>query len=344
MLSSFIPLALCFASDPSAPSETKTLDPTNAFDPTSPFVVPPLSAPLLWNHGPGTTGGGSVTIPGETLRKGAWAFELRSEWTEFEDVSIAEATEEALEHGHFDALGRSWINQLTVSYGLTDDLELGLQLGYYDGEDFIDAHLHGGLPAVDTGDPSGLMDTWLTAKWRVVRGASGHLALIGGVKFPTGDDEETLDGGHELEPSSAPGSGSVDYQAGLAYSRFLSPRVTLDTSGVYTLRTEHDDFEVGDRADLGVALNYRLTEDVKAPNNWSVFSELNGVWLDEDEEDGVANEDSGGETLYLALGVRDRISEHFAVSLAPALPVLQDLNGEQVETDWRVALALTFTP
>jgi hypothetical protein len=109
------------------------------------------------------------------------------------------------------------------------------------------------------------------------------------------------------------------------------------------LRTEHDDFEVGDRADLGLALAYRLTEDVQAPNNWSVFGELNGVWLGEDEEGGVSMESSGGETVYLTLGVRDRLDQHWALSLAPAVPILQDVNGEQVETEWRVGLALTFT-
>ena len=145
-----------------------------------------------------------------------------------------------------------------------------------------------------------------------------------------------------LDPSSQPGTGSVDWQGGVAYSRYLNERVTLDASALYSLRTEHDDFEVGDRADLGLALAYRLTEDVQAPNDWSVFGELDGIWLDEDEEDGVSNENSGGEVVYLVLGVRDRINPHVSLSLAPALPVLQDVNGEQVETEWRVGLALTF--
>jgi len=77
-----------------------------------------LAPPPLWNHGPGTSGGGSVTVPGETLPQGTWSFELRSEWTQFEEVSVAEAEQHALEHGHFDALDRSWVNQLTLSSGL----------------------------------------------------------------------------------------------------------------------------------------------------------------------------------------------------------------------------------
>lgn len=318
-------------------------DPT---PPPSPVALEPvLRAPPRWNHGPGTSGGGSATESGETLRAGRWSLELRSDWTEFEHVSVAEAEAEAIANGEFDALESSWVNQLALSYGLTDDLQLGFQLGYYAGSNFIDAEEDGGGGAESAGaDPSGLTDTWVTAKWRVLRGASGHLALLAGVKLPTGEDDETLSNGEELEPSSQPGSGSVDYQAGLAYSRFLSPRVTLDASGLYTLRTEHDGFEVGDRADLGLALAYRLSEDVQAPNNWSVFGELNGIWLDEDVEDGSANENSGGETVYLTVGVRDRIDAHFALSLAPAVPILQDVNGEQVETDWRIGLALTFSP
>jgi hypothetical protein len=314
-------------------------------DPPSAWLEPATSPPPpFWNHGPGTSGGGSATESGETLARGRWSFELRSDWTEFEHVSQAEAEARAVEAGEFDALESSWVNTLAVSYGLTDDLQLGLQLGYYAGSNFIDAEEDGAGGAESaTADPAGLTDTWVNLKWRAMRGATGHLALIGGVKLPTGVDDETLSNGEELEPSSQPGSGSVDYQAGLAYSRFLSSRVTLDASGVYTLRTEHDGFEVGDRADLGLALAYRLTQDVRAPNNWSVFSELNGIWLGEDEEDGVSNENSGGETLYLSLGVRDRIDPRFAWSLAPSVPIWQDVNGEQVETDWRIGLALTCT-
>ncbi len=320
-------------------------DPTISF-PTSEFPYPALPpAPLRYNHGPGTSGGGSLTSSAETLRAGRWSFELRSDFTQFESTSVAEAEAAAIDSGEFDALGSSWVNQFALAYGLSDDLELGLLFGHYSGSDFIDAEADGlGGAESATADPSGMTDTWVTTKWRVQRGASGHVALLTGIKLPTGKDDEKLSNGEELEPSSQPGSGSVDYQAGLAFSRFLTPRVTLDASGAYTIRTAHEGFEVGDRADLGLALAYRLSEDVQAPNSWSVFGELNGIWLDEDVARGVSNENSGGEVLYLTLGVRNRFNAHTALSLAPALPIFQDVNGAQVETDWRVGLALTFTP
>ncbi len=305
------------------------------------FVAAP--APL-WNHGPGTSGGGSATTSGETLRAGRFTLDLRSELTVYEDVSRSEAEATALRIGEFDALESAFLNHLSLAYGITDDLQLAVQVGYYAGSDFVDAE-QDGMGGVEsaTADPSGLTDTWITGKLRVVRGAAGHLSLLGGVKLPTGKDDETLSNSEELEPSSQPGSGSVDYQAGLAYSRYLTPRVTLDASGVYTLRTEHDDFEVGDRADVGLALSYRLTEDVRASNNLSVFAELSGNWLDRDEDDGVENENSGGETVYASVGLRDRFTEQVALSVAPAIPIYQDLDGEQVEADWRVAATLSFS-
>lgn len=309
-------------------------------DPTANVAAP---APLL-NHGPGTSGGGSATTSGETLSQGRFVLDLRSEFTKYDDVSRAEAEATAIRIGEFDSLESAFVQQLSLAYGVTDDFQLGVQVGYYAGTDFIDAEEDGmGGAESATADPRGLTDTWITGKLRVLRGASGHLSVLAGIKLPTGKDDEELSNGEELEPSSQPGTGAVDYQAGLAYSRYLTPRTTLDTSGIYTLRTEHDDFEVGDRADLGLALAYRLTEDVRAPNNLSVFAELSGTWLDRDEDDGDENENSGGEVLYLALGARDRFDEHLSLSIAPAVPIHQDLDGEQVEADWRIAATLSFS-
>jgi hypothetical protein len=313
-------------------------------DPPLLSLEPPPAAALVRNHGPGTSGGGSTTLSAETLREGRWSIDLRSDWTEFEHVSVEEAEDKAVDSEEFDALERSWVNQLGLAYGLTDDVQLSVFSGYYSGSNFIDAEADGmGGAESATADPRGITDTWVNARWRVMQGASGHLALIGGVKLPTGKDDVKLSNGEELEPSSQPGSGAVDYQLGAAYSRYLTPRVTLDASGVYTIHTSHAGFEVGDRADLGLAFNYRLTEDVRAAHNWSVFGELNGIWLGKDEEEGEANKNSGGETLYLSVGLRERINEHLSWTLAPALPILQDVNGEQVEADWRIGLGLTLS-
>src|SRR5262245_35767648 len=224
-----------------------------------------FSSPLRANHGPGTSGGGSSTVSGETLKPGQIDLSLRVDYTKFENISRAGAERTALRSGEFDALDDATITTVGISYGLIGDIQLSAAIGYYWGRNFVDAESEDGIEAESaTADPEGLTDLSLSAKWRIIKGAPGNVALIGGVIAPTGRDDVRLSNGELLEPSSQPGTGAWAFQAGIAYSRFLTSRVTIDASGIYTFRTEHDGFEVGDRADLGVALAYRLTESIRS--------------------------------------------------------------------------------
>lgn len=307
-----------------------------------------LLAPPAWgNHGPGTSGGGSSTLSGETLRQGGFDLSFRVDYTQFEDVDSEEAEERALSAGNFDGLDYSVLSTFSLSYGITDDLEAGAQIGYYSANDFIDADFatEGDEAQAESsiGDPQGLTDLYLTLKYRFLKGRPGNLAGVVGIKLPTGKDDERLASGETLEPSSQPGSGSVDYQLGLAYSRFLTARWTLDASALYTLRTGHDDFKVGDRFDAGVALSYRLTESIKTFPQLSVFGEVLYVRLEHDEEGGGKESNSGGDVIYLSPGLRVRFNDNVSLTAAPAFPVLQDLNGEQIEADFRASATLSFT-
>jgi hypothetical protein len=300
------------------------------------------------NHGPGTSGGGSSTISGETLKPGQFSLDLRFDYTEFEHVSRAEAERRAIESGGFDALRRSFVYTGTLSYGILDDLQVSATIGYYHGEGFIDAEPSEDEPGeAESGiaDPEALTDLFLNVKYRLLRGRPGNLAIVGGVKFPTGRDDVRLNNGESLEPSSQPGTGAYDCQFGLAYSRFLTSHLTMDASGLYTLRTRHDGFKVGDRFDAGLALAYRLTESIRSFPQWSVFGEANYIWLGKDDaggEEGI-NNNSGGNTLYLTPGMRVRFNESASLTVAPSFPVWQDLNGDQIESQFKLAVTLSFT-
>lgn len=312
-----------------------------------PFVLVASTAlplrDLFANHGPGTSGGGSSTASGETLKAGAWDLSLRVDATEFEDVSRQEAAQRATQSGDFDALRRSFLTTTSLAYGVTEDFQVGATIGYYRGTDFFAAELDAnGTPEVADADPHGLTDLWLQGKYRFVHDELGSLALIAGIKLPTGNDDQRLSNGEKLEPSSQPGTGAFDEQAGLAWSRFLTPNLTIDASSIYTLRGEHAGFTVGDRFDAGVALAYRLTDAITAFPNWSVFGEANVVWLGKDDDHGTKNGNSGGTTLYLTPGVRVRFDKSAALTLAPSFPVYQGLNGEQVETRFKLAATLSF--
>jgi Putative MetA-pathway of phenol degradation len=297
------------------------------------------------HHGPGTSGGGSSTISGETLKAGSWDLDLRADYTKFRRFDRAAAEAHAATAGEFDAVEQSLVTSLSAAYGLTDDVQLGATIGWYRAENFIAAERDEETGMVESGeaDPDGITDLWLTAKARLLRGRAGNLAAQGGIKLPTGRDDVRLDNGELLEPSSQPGSGSVDFQAGLAYSRFLTDRITIDASGLYTFRTRHEGFKVGDRVDLGTALAYRLTEDIDHFPQWSLFGEASLIHLLKDEPEEGPNPNTGGTTLFLTPGARVRFAPAVALTVAPSFPVWQDLNGDQDKTEVKVAVTVSVS-
>src|SRR6185436_7015554 len=210
--------------------------------------------------------------------------------------------------------------------GVVENFQLGLTLGYYNAVNPREAEFDAGTGATEfsTFDPDGLTDLWLTGKYRFYRGPAGSLAVFGGVKFPTGKFDVKNSEGERVEPSATAGSGSYDGMAGLAYSRFLTSQVTLDTSAQYTLRTEADDFKLGDRIDAGTAIAYRFTEDIQKFPQVSAFAEANVRYLFKSEEDGEDDPNTGGTVLFLTPGVRIGFTRNLSFTVSSPLPVVQE--------------------
>ena len=297
------------------------------------------------DHGPGTSGGGAATQSGETLKPGKFSFELRTDYTEFENLSQTEIEAKAARAGGFDLLDRSFLSAVSLSYGVVENFQAGLSIGYYDAVNAREAEFDSGTGDTEivTFDPDGVTDLWLTGKYRFYRGPLGSFAVFGGVKFPTGRFDVKNSAGERVEPSATAGSGSYDGMLGMAYSRFLTSRVTLDTSAQYTLRTEADHFRLGDRIDAGLALAYRFTEDIQKFPQVSAFAEANVRHLFKSEDDGARDPNTGGTVLFLTPGVRISFIRNVAFTVSSPLPAWQDLNGEQLKTSFKVNVALTFT-
>ncbi len=318
----------------------------------------------LADHGPGTSGGGASTLSGETLKPGKLSLDTRWDFTEFEHLSSEEIARKAERAGSIDLLNRSSVYGLSIAYGVAENFQLGLSIGYYNAVGSREAEVEpaepgepgetGGAEEVEGGEthhgpeyshsnPDGLTDLLLTGKYRVYRGPIGQIALIGGVKIPTGRHDVRNNLGEQLEPSATAGSGSWDFVAGAAWSRYLTPQLTMDVSALYTIRTEHDDFRLGDRFDAGVALAYRFTEDIEHYPQFGVFVEANVRHLAKSEDAGANDPNTGGTALFVSPGVRVGFSKQATFTVAPQLPVVQDLNGEQLETDFRVLASFNLT-
>ena len=297
------------------------------------------------DHGPGTSGGGASTQSGETLKPGKFSIELRTDYTEFENLSASQIEAKAAKAGGFDLLDRSFLSTVGVSYGVVENFQIGLTIGHYNAVNPREAEFDSGTGDTEivTFDPDGLTDLWLTGKYRFYRGPIGSIAVFGGVKFPTGKFDVKNSEGERVEPSATAGSGSYDGMLGLAYSRFLTSQLTFDASAQYTLRTEADDFKLGDRIDGGVAFAYRFTEDIQRFPQVSAFAEANVRYLFKSEEDGERDPNTGGTALFLTPGVRIGFTKNVSFTVSSPLPVLQDLNGTQLKTSYKVTGGLTLT-
>jgi len=308
------------------------------------------------DHGPGTAGGGLSTVSGETLRPGSVSVALRLDYTQFERLSNADINRKTLkvddDHVHFDAVRWSLLETFELAFGAAEDFQVAYSFGYYKANDVREGHLHGdgSYGFHDFGDVSGMTDHWLTAKGRLLKGPEGSFAVFGGVKFPFGDEDEidetsrsTSSNNRPLEPALQPGSGTFDAMLGLAYSRFLSETLTLDASVAYTRRTKEDDFKIGDLVLLGTAVAYRFTENVLTFPQPSAFLEVNVRHLSENREGSHEVNNSGGTVLFLSPGFRYGLSERASLTIAVQVPIVQDLNDVQQETDFKVSSGIVLS-
>jgi hypothetical protein len=147
-----------------------------------------------------------------------------------------------------------------------------------------------------------------------------RVALLGGLKLPTGADRFGT-------PSYDPIIGAV--------GTWAANRHELDVDVLYRLTTERQNFEAGDSLRYDLAYRYRLWPKKfgRGLLQLNGVLELNGSWEDRASRNGDTIRASGGHILFLAPGVQ-LASNRWILEASLQLPVVQDLHGSQVETDF----------
>jgi len=224
-------------------------------------------------------------------------------------------------------------------YGFTSKASMLVKVPYLDKE-------LSSLNNPDRGD-SGIGDTTVLGKYRVYtnnfKGGTSRFSLIGGLELPTGDDDEsdslgTLPAGLQL------GSGSVDVIAGGAYT-FQTLSHEMDVDLRYIFNQEANDFEFGDVFKYNFSYQKRIfpitLPDEGIYSQWNALIELNGNYSQRSESFGSSVGNSGGHTLYLSPGIQF-VSQRGVIEASVQLPVVQDLNGNQIEADYTLALSFRY--
>ncbi len=183
---------------------------------------------------------------------------------------------------------------------------------------------------------SGLGDTTLLVKRRFYvnnfQGGGIQLAVLGGVKLPTGDHDQRDDQGTLLPPGLQLGSGSVDVPLGLVFTAFKD-RVGFNSSFLYQFNNESNGFRFGDETKVNLAFGYRLfPKQYKSFQDkvLNAYLEVNTVVSQRASLNDQDVPDSGGTLVFLTPGLQAVLNPRFLIETALQIPVVQELNGTQL--------------
>jgi hypothetical protein len=308
------------------------------------------------------TAGPIVTLPATTLPAGKLAAAVRVTYARPDRLSDADLARRAGQHIHAHGTDYLLSPSVSLAYGATDDLTLALGVPYVRRDNLREGtHQHTGgvtLNGVeDLGSPSGLGDATLLGQYRFAgdEHAPWQMALLAGVKLPTGATHVRARGGERLETEHQPGTGSWDPLLGLALTRRLE-RVSVDANVLYQFSTSGAQAtRLGDRAQYNVSVSYRVGgehhhehepgeeehEHAEAHGPaLDLILELNGEWEGRQKVGGAVEQESGGRVLYLSPGIRLSASEGWAASLSLSVPVAQRIRRSHPENDYRLVAGI----
>jgi hypothetical protein len=269
-------------------------------------------------------------------RAGSFAFDLSFQYIDQDQPRIltrrAQFGEIASEHEELRTINRA--ATLTMMYGATESLQLGLAVPYVSR---AHEHIMSETGELERWNLHGIGDVMLHARYRF----GGELWAMGGVKLPTGASG-LKNGAERVEVAMQPGSGATDILAGLAWERVLIRSAgTSSTLGSFaaiplfagvTYRrngTAHH-YTIGDEWQLNAGTAYPLRSNVE------VLLQANARAHGRDQSPNADDREmSGGRALFLSPGVRFSAGPAAWYALLQ-LPVYQRVNGLQLTSQRNV--------
>lgn len=186
---------------------------------------------------------------------------------------------------------------------------------------------------------NGLGDSTLLGRYQVFQldrtGETFRAQVLGGLKFPTGRDDESDSLGRLPQPLQL-GSGSYDPIVGGVFT-WQRLRWQADFDVTYKINTKANDFRFGNTLAHDAAFQYRLSPwtlpEEGVPNFVYGVLELNGLWAERSELSGGNIGASGGYTLFVSPGLQ-YVTRRWIAEISVQLPVVQEVNGNQLKTDY----------
>ncbi len=307
--------------------------------------------------GPGKAGP-ITTIPATTLSKGNFMVDFRLENLKFDRYSDGELLNFAMQGTEVHSVDSRWNAILTGAFGVTDDFTAGFRMPYLSHEQTREGHEHMTMAEIIRhGDSADFGDITLFGQYRVfhLNHRELELSALFGIKAPTGRTTERTNQGPRFEVEHQPGSGSWDPMAGLAVTKRWG-RLSLDSNVLYMFTTQGNQrTTLGDMFFYNLAISYRIGEirhihhytvgnqvhkEEHTHLAWDFVTELNGEWHGKHEISDKDDDNSGGNQVYFAPGVRATIADRYSPFFSLKIPILQDMNGKEQEADYQFVVGI----
>ena len=250
------------------------------------------------------------------------------------------------------------MHMFMAMYGIDDKISIMGMLHYLNNE--MDMVMHMQMPSgMPMGDMFGSMDTsgWGDSRIDVMYQVNDELTTSLGWSIPTGSIDEKITmvmNGTNIStgaammpvvngPMQAPysmqlGSGTYDLVPAVTYNKSLGIwNVGGQATYIYRIGENDNDYTLGDQLEVTAWGTYSVNSSFALSGRISILD-----WDKIDGQDPDINpmmaptsdpDASGGTRVDLSFGVSGHINKYHMLSAEVGVPVHQDLNGPQLETD-----------
>ena len=300
-------------------------------------ILLPLQAAAHGAHGAtgGVSSGASIITSGAQISQGT-SLSVQYERRDYklmdeQRLLDLQGIEDVHQHSRGEAL------YLSATIGLAQDWDMSFSLpyvrfsGFADNGDAYAQANPGTLSRTDTA--KGVGDLNIQTRYRFWQQGDHQVAALMGLKLPSGNIRQKTNQGDILGAHNQPGSGSVDFQLGVAYSSFYQDIAAISADVIGRINTEGAGaFRAGNSLQADLALSF-LPRSIIVP-----FIEFNLLYMDRDIENNAIKKNSGLSSLSLTPGVFVRIGKQQTVYGAISYPLWEELPGIQSEGKYRLLL------
>lgn len=199
------------------------------------------------------------------------------------------------------------------------------------------------------GGDSGLGDISLLARARVFQhhtlATTTTVALMAGVKMPSGSTRGRADNGEHLDAHLQLGSGATDGLFGVSMSHARGRwSVIANMLGAVKGQGEAGahDYDYGDSINYDLTGRFRISPATlgAAAQQWFVSCGLSGEVRGQETEAGSRINDTGGHVLFVQPGLQLNLGGRWTLEFWTQVPIHHDLSGTQLGDDLKVSAAI----